>query len=386
MAVGLLLGTVSITSCQKQDAFNEEAATTETVALQSYTLNFGLSDQLGNKELLGARAIFKNLATGETHIVTANGDGTVTADLPQADYEVEISGYIPQLINGRTQNRRVSATQQLSPSFRSSEAQALTLTLSVNPLADFKIEEIYNAASGNGIRDQFFKITNTSNVQVNAAGLVIAEAGLLNTNNRVYTPEIRDTAFAAFALWRVPEGIDYNIYAGESIILANQAQNHTGGLDLTGADFEWYNPGATNDQDNPSVDDMEIIFSYTPNIWVIQQAGNRSYAIGYIPVDNATFLANYKYSPTYLNSAGNPTTVTNTYAFPNSWISDGVNIAPAASWIQNMLGSSIDAGKTGIDNTNYYGKSHQRKKVNGVLQDTNNSSNDFTYGGSTPTL
>jgi hypothetical protein len=76
--------------------------------------------------------------------------------------------------------------------------------------------------------------------------------------------------------------------------------------------------------------------------------------------------------------------VVNTYAFPNSWIADGVNLSPTGNWEWNTLYNTIDLGYTGIDADNgRFGKSVKRKKVGNILQDTNNSTNDFTYGGST---
>ncbi|MDR2284140.1 MAG: DUF4876 domain-containing protein [Sphingobacterium sp.] len=390
-AIGLLLGTMGVTSCQKDIALPEAGdnqAVVKEANLKTYSLNFDLSPEFAGKDLLGARAIFRNTATGETYTVNAQSTTSLTAELPEGAYEAEISGYIKQYVGGKEKNTRVSAIQKVGPSFRSNASTAALLMLSSNPFADLKIEEIYFAGSATSIRDQFFKITNTAAVDVDPSGLVIMEGSFLNTTQRVYTPSIIDTAFAINAIWQVPVGT-VDIAANNGYIsLVNQAQNHTGGLNLSDADFEWYSPGASNDLDNPEVANLEIIFSYTPAIWVIHNRGFRSYAIGKLGTTKADFLQNYKYGPTYPrpgDTAGtNPMVVVNTYAFPNSWIADGVNLSPTGNWEWNTLYNTIDAGYTGINADNgRFGKSVKRKKVGGVLQDTNNSTNDFTYGGST---
>jgi len=389
-AMGLLLSTFAVTSCQKDvdlPLVSGEISELASADLKSYTLSFDVSDEFAGKELLGARAIFKNVATGQRYTVRAQSVTELTAELPEATYEVEISGYIKQLVNGKEKNRRVSVTKQLSPAFRSSSmASPFLLTLSSNPLADLKIEEIYFAGSGTNIRDQFFKITNTALVPVWTDSLVIMEGSFLNTTQRVYTPAIMDTAFAINSIWRVPnEFAELDTMA--SLVLVNQAQNHTGGLNLDNSDYlEWYNPGATNDIDNTGVDNLIKVFCYTPNIWVLHNRGYRSYAIGFLPVSDSTFVSNYAYAPTYPNPVDSTKTmtVTNTFAFPNAWIVDGVNLSPTSEWVWNTLYSTIDDGYTGIDyDNNRFGKSVKRKKVSGVLVDTDDSSNDFTYGGST---
>ncbi|WP_426791210.1 DUF4876 domain-containing protein [Sphingobacterium sp. WOUb80] len=390
-ALGLLVSTMAVTSCQKDVISLEAVDQTEALAkanLKTYNLNFSLSPKLAGKELLGARAIFKNTATGETFTVNAQSTTSLTAELPEGSYEAEISGYIKQNVKGKEKNTRVSAIQKVGPSFRSAANSAALLTLSANPFADLKIEEIYFPGSGTSIRDQFFKITNTAAVNVDPSGLVIMEGSFLNTTQRVYTPSIIDTAFAINAIWQIGDNADPIPRNNGYISLVNQAQDHSGGLDLSGADFEWYSPGAGNDLDNPQVANLEIIFSYTPAIWVLHNRGFRSYAIGYLGTTKADFLQNYKYGPTYPrpgDTAGtNPMVVVNTYAFPNSWIADGVNLSPTGNWEWNTLYNTIDAGYTGIDADNgRFGKSVKRKKVGNILQDTNNSTNDFTYGGST---
>lgn len=388
-AVGLLLGTFAATSCQKDELAPDVSDETTELAetnLKSYSLNFDLSDEFSGKELKGARAIFKNTVTGQTYTINAQSATELTAELPEAAYSVEISGYIEDVVNGKKQNRRVSVNQDVSPTFRSS-VSPLLLTLSLNPFADLKIEEIYFAGSGTNIRDQFFKITNTASVSVLVDGLVITEGSFLNTTQRVYTPAIMDTAFAVFSVWQVPEDEFRYIGPSESLGLVNQAQNHTGGLDLDNDEYyEWFTPGTSTDIDNPLVPNLEIIFSHTDNIWVLHNRGYRSYAIGYLGTTKADFLANYEYAPTYPSPVvGNPPMVVqNTFAFPNAWIADGVNLSPTSNWAWNTLYTTIDAGYTGIDATNArFGKSVKRKVLGTALQDTDNSTNDFTYGGST---
>ncbi len=68
---------------------------------------------------------------------------------------------------------------------------------------------------------------------------------------------------------------------------------------------------------------------------------------------------------------------------------DGVNLGVQEDLGKLALNASVDAGYTGCgvkdSDPDRYGKSALRKRENGKLVDTNNSTNDFTRD-STPTL
>lgn len=396
-AILALALTIGFTACKKQDgaSFDSDIATNQANK-QSYTTSFALSSELAGQTLQAPKAIFKNKATGEQITVLGKeGETSITAQLPQGEYTVEISGYIKGQVNGRTVNRRVSAEQTVQPLFKSTGTQALALTLSTNPYADFKIEEIFFSGTASNVRDQYFRIKNTAGVAVPMDGLVITEGSFVNTTYRAYTPDLYSTDFAVECVYQIPgDGTENLIDEGKSVIIADRGFNfkptNNDSRDLSIADFEWYDNHALDvDYATPN---LNKIFSYTASIWVLQNRGQRSYAIGYLGTTEADFLANYKYAPTYTNSAGGTQTVTNTYRFPLSWIADGVNLLDNASntppssrlWIH----STVDAGFTGIDADNgRFGKSVIRKKdASGNLIDTDNSSNDFVYGGTTPSI
>lgn len=389
---------LSFTACKKESANVDSVDGKQELAVntQAYTANFTLSNTFAGQTLQAPKAVFTNKATKQTFTVTGKeGETSITAQLPQGEYSVEISGYIKGELNGRTVNRRVSAVQNVQPSFRSTAAQAVALTLSTNPYADFKIEEVFFTGTATTVRDQYFRIKNTAGVDVPMDGLVIAEGSFVNTQNRTYTPDVYSTDFAVNAIYQIPTDALYDAAPGQSVIIADRAQDlsatNPASRDLTIANFEWYDNHAA-DVDNPLVPNLHKIFSYTASIWVLHNRGQRSYVIGQLGTTEADFLANYQYAPTYLNSAGNTQTVVNTYRFPLTWVADGINLLDQASSLLSTsklwLHSSVDAGFTGVDdNASRFGLSVIRKKdVSGNLIDTDNSTNDFVYGGTTPSI
>jgi len=77
------------------------------------------------------------------------------------------------------------------------------------------------------------------------------------------------------------------------------------------------------------------------------------------------------------------------YLIKNDWVVDGINLGVAEDLGKLALNASVDAGYTGCGATDgdpdRYGKSALRKRENGKLVDTNNSTDDFVRD-STPSL
>ena len=100
-----------------------------------------------------------------------------------------------------------------------------------------------------------------------------------------------------------------------------------------------------------------------------------------------TYYLNYKYE--LVTSAGTFSQSKKSYVIPNEWIVDAVNLSPSETFQWLTFSQTLDAGytyvaPTGSDVTRF-GKAVRRKVqqiVNGrrVLQDTNNSTDDFEHG------
>ena len=278
---------------------------------------------------------------------------------------------------------------------------------------DVLIEEIFftsNLVASTGKPDkahgdQYVKITNNTKGTLDISGLMLMEAKVNSSLDYHYFDSL--TVLPSYApvqtVYCIPDTLS-TLAAGASIIIANNAQNHkatnSNSFDLSGATFEWYDNSTVasmQDIDNPSVPNLDIWFTYTKSIWILHDRGFQGVAIAMPPVGTTKdeFLANYKWEGQYkFYNANNSTwytmNITNAYKIPNAWVIDAVNLGVPSVWKHNSFNSSLDAGYTScgtIDmDPDRYGKSviRKRNRLN-VLQDTNNSNDDFT-SNATPSL
>lgn len=248
----------------------------------------------------------------------------------------------------------------------------------------FIIKEIYftgmkTPAGGTYNQDQFVEIYNNSDSLLYADGLTLMEAAHLSSN-AIYPYKEYPYDFIAQALYTVPgNGTDHPVKPGGSIVLASLGIDHhkanaNSPVDLSKADFEWFDAG--KDVDVPEVDNLIRAFCYSFTIWVIHSRGYHAIAIMQPNEPIANFVTNYSTNvPT--TSGGTVTRI----KVPNSLIIDGVELGPSGSIGSKALPSSIDVSYTYCNGSDI-GKSVRRKVLkweNGraILQDTNNSASDF---------
>lgn len=268
---------------------------------------------------------------------------------------------------------------------------------------DFVLAEIFFAGTLTDegkqyIGDKYVVIYNNSSKTLYADGLLLVESKLKNTQKFELTPDFRSYAFGADAVYRIPgAGTDYPVLPGGHILLVDNAMDHRGAnpnsFDLSTADFEWYdqstNPSVV-DVDNPAVTNLEKVYCYTLTIWGPNNQGNTSIALARMPqgLSDEDYLVQYKQEYGYVNvtSAGTFNMTATTYLVPNGWVLDAVNLCPSAAYAWTAVSPRLDAGYTyvaalGSDKTRY-GKCVRRKVATvrdgrRVLQDTDNSTNDF---------
>lgn len=385
----ILFGFMSCSDSDKIDPIPSEGNVTITLDTEEFAVTkfeqvlLTGTETNSNKEI---RQEVKNIVGNSFKVELKPGlyqlDMTAKA---QASELVELKGYLHNL---EVANQPVEAT-----------AKMRVVAVSSN----FVIEEIYYTGSTypgttkTYIGDQYFKITNNSDELLYADGLTIAESTFMTTNKYDYTPNLMDKKVAVQAIYKVPgNGKEYPIEAGKSIIIADKAIDHiaeTGiptTFDLSKADFEWYDESSVpsvQDTDNPDVPNLDKIYSYSRSIWIVSQQGNRAYLLLRMGTDTEDFLKNYEESYKYVHPATNKEITSKSYFVPNEWILDAVNLSPKDKYAWLVTDTSLDAGYTqcgeNSKDPNRYGKSVRRKvshineKGRSVLQDTNNSSEDF---------
>ena len=376
-----------------------------------------------------------DISESSQNIIVRANDTKANIEIPEMQkYEI----VIPQsaaswLTKDKTATRTITGNSNfpliLTPnkSGKNREAQVLlknkdtgelidsfTVTQSASTILpkDVLIEEIFY--TGNKIAsigrpdkmhgDQYFKLTNNTRSRLDIGGLMLMEGMINSTMDMHYFDSL--TVLPNYApvqtVYCIPDALS-TLEAGASIIIANNAQNHksinTNSFDLSGADFEWYDNSSASsiqDIDNPLVPNLDIWFTYTQATWTLHDRGFQGYAIAMPPagMTKNEFLANYKWEGQFKfyaaeNSTWYTMNITGAYKVPNDWVIDAVNLGVPSVWKHNSFNSTLDAGYTScgtIDmDPDRYGKSVIRKKVRGRLQDTNNSSDDFTPNA-TPSL
>lgn len=309
---------------------------------------------------------------------------------------------------------------------------------------DLVIKQIYYAGSdtkkGAATRDHFVEIYNNSNQTIYADGLYFA---LLNgattttpsaanapyclpTGQWDYSKSIgmslisgdpnTDYVYADYVVQIPGNGTQYPIEPGKSIIIAQTAINHKQPISNDGKDYTIDNPELTvdlsnvefeaylgdfrksigkdpfaSDIDNPMVPNVAISF------WGIPGAYFGSTDLLFNPQGNDSFIIfkdenfiNYKFFPLPNILTVNATTP-HYIQIPVNKIIDGVdvqNFKPSA-YRPKMLPANIDASTTNV--ANQYNSNSVMRKIKSttsdgriILQDTNNSAEDFIEMKATP--
>lgn len=295
------------------------------------------------------------------------------------------------------------------------------ITMKTARVGEFVIKQIYYGGSdtkkGAVFRDQFIEIYNNSNEVQYADGLLIAQLyGTNVTTVFAYTlptgqfdwsksadmtlgDEANTDYVYASNVFRIPgDGTKYPVQPGKSIVIAQNAVNHKANytdnsgkvvsivnpeltVDLSGADFESFLGTYLGDLyqfdiQNPAVPDLEIAYwANGNNDMILDPSGRQAIAIFNM---NAAELASLK---SYKNPKGDK----NLYLqIPHKALTDGVELTKdlGSGFVPKKLPAQVDGGNTYLTSGSYSSKSVIRKTkttIGGriILQDTNNSTNDF---------
>ena len=326
----------------------------------------------------------------------------------------------------------------------SSKFEPGKINLIQSKTGDLVIKQIYYAGSdtsrGASTRDHFVEIYNNSNQTLYADGLYFAllHGATTNTPSAANAPYClptgqwdwskskgmsvisgnanTDYVYADYVVQIPGNGTQYPIEPGKSIIIAQTAINHKQPLSNDGKDYTIDNPELTvdlsnvefeaylgdfrksigkdpfaSDVDNPMVPNVGISFWGIPGAYfggtdlLFNPQGNDSFII-FKDVD----FINYKFFPM-------PNVVTINASTPHyiqipvSKIIDGVDVQnfKPSNYRPKMLPDNIDASTTSV--SNQFNSNSVMRKIKSttpdgriILQDTNNSAEDFIEMKATP--
>lgn len=404
----ILLCVTAIASCSSNDGSSVDTTPTDMKIM--FQLPDGYADDATLTDL-SITLTDINTQRKTTFNGNAAEDQTITLKaVPGGYYRIDATGKL-NYRNKDLVGKQVDVLAYSEGMILTKEAPMATLKLQVTsqPEADpadiayrgFVLGEIFCAGTANRqgsyyYADKYFVIYNNTDHVLYADSLVIAESDFLTTMKQEYTPDIMPTDMAVSAMYMIPgSGHDVPVQPGGKLLVVDNAVNHTvanpNSWDMTKADYEWYdestNPQFT-DIDNPNVPNLERIYSSTLTLWSPHSQGFKSYALARMHADRKTFLTDYMYDYTYhlVGQTAEADMTGSAYRLPNSWILDAVNMSVPALFKWIVTSPTLDKGYTycadfGWDDSRY-GKSVRRKVkamdgTRAILQDTNNSTDDF---------
>lgn len=327
-----------------------------------------------------------NKSTNQESKGMTDATGVFALTLEEGVYNIEVSGEKERentqqeeqtlLFQGTLLNKSIVGTDQV-----------VTIELELAPVGkEWVIKEVYFTGSKTLAgkpywQDQYIEVYNNSDKVLYADGLTVSEVANLTTGDVNDWGAFLPGRVVVQTIYSIPgDGTSYPVEPGKSVVLANNASNHksenpNSPVDMSEADFEWYDDHAL-DVDVPEVPNLIKHYSYSVSVWMLHNRGYRSYIIFKPDTDMTAFMEKNEVEGV---SASGKTLYR--YAIPSELILDGVELSASGGLKSKALPASVDAGYsycTAAGN----GLVVKRKVLrveNGVaiLQDTNNSSEDF---------
>ena len=350
---------------------------------------------LSGDPAVGFDVTFTNTSSLDETKVQTDAQGIAKAQLEQGVYSISVYGTYKA--NGKEMIYQSNVTSQ-SISLPT-EGNSITLPEVTPELATVSggwvIKEIYFSGTRTQANkayygDQYITLYNNSDQVLYADGLCISQTAqyTTGTSEQTYYSQFLPGAVLADLILQVPgTGKQYPVQPGECFVVANQGLDHTklanSKADMSKADFEWVDEGTSLDVDVPEVPNMKTLYGYSKTINIFSVQGNRSFFIYQPEGDIDAFLNAAKV--TVIMPAG---TSKEMFAIPSNTIIDGVQCAFKNGLKFPSVSSSVDLGFTYVgevegDSGSYSGlvvtRKVKEKAADGryILQDTNNSTNDF---------
>lgn len=372
---GILLSLFLFTSCEQFQEAGKAKEIKSLNAVVKVNLNIGNAPK---PESLNVRLINYEERYEVTTSVSADGSVTIGNIIPgiytiTASAEMSKDGFTYNYSGNVVNIDIVNDNKQVDIEIGASKSGALIL------------KEIFYCGSrtptgGSYFRDQFYEIYNNSEDIQNVKGLCIA---LLNPNTATANLPVwpgDDAADFVYsnAIWQVPSDKDYFLNPGESIIIAQMADNHkktnlnpTSPVDLLSAEFETLVKTTSLISDNPAINMQMAFWPVQSPQWLTSVFGG-AFVI-YIPSEAIN-------PNVYVSPVGR---TDKNYKIRIEEVIDAVELVGNINQVQlKRVPAVLDAGAVTVGGT-YLSKSVARRikttLTDGriIYYDTNNSSDDF---------
>ncbi len=326
------------------------------------------------------RIDFRNRYTNELHQFAIKGS-QLEVELPQGLYNINV-------VNQDQEPKNIYQGGVDDVSIIGSEVNLKVKVFGAYFSDSWLISELHYTANEteHGLpyfQDGYIELHNNTDHLLYADGLCFSRAYML-TNEEYNIWKGHKGVVVPFFIEQVPgNGVQYPVPAGGKLLIAISAINHhlvnpASRYDLSKADFEMYSENSLSGIDNPDVPNMNLHYieiSYSPMLMSPCEA----YFIFKPP--HGEKLSDYLKGKEVAERENNGEFVYS-YGIPEQDIIDAVHIGETKDIMtQSIFPAYIDAGFTYCTIGKYNFTS--RRKVlrmdgkRAVLQDTNNSTNDF---------
>ena len=395
--IAAVAATLLIASCSKMmnEALDAEIVQKVTVAytidIKNFTAPDGSPATAPTEWFQNLEVVFNNFSEGIETLVEVDNNGVAMAEVIPGIYNITVrstqkydgKSYI---LNGLAQN--VALTENVTTA---NDKYAISIQpLLGSPLC---IREMYYAGSPGGyFRDQFYEIYNNGEEVVYLDHICLAH--LVPEYPTASLPEWPaedgvDKYAYAVTLWQIQgDGDDYPLQPGESVVLAQEAADHTqietwAGFGLINTTMvEWECWSGNEQRVNDEVPNLPYVFwsGYINKMQWMTSVDGSAMAL-YQPGQNLEFGSDYwQLGVTTQHKVGSSQQYVR---IPVGDIYDAVECIPTSEDLDmKRIPGILDSGAATVDGY-YNGKSVSRKVVDyredgtPIFQDTNNSTADF---------
>ena len=362
-----------------------------TIDIKDFTAPDGSAATAPADWFQNLEVVFNNFSEGIETLVPVGSNGVAMAEVIPGIYNITVrstqkydgKSYI---LNGLAQN--VALTENVTTA---NDKYAISIQpLLGSPLC---IREIYYAGSPGGyFRDQFYEIYNNGEEVVYLDHICLAH--LVPEYPTASLPEWPaedgvDKYAYAVTLWQIQgDGDDYPLQPGESVVLAQEAADHTqietwAGFGLINTTkVEWECWSGNEQRINEEVPNLPYVFwsGYINKMQWMTSVDGSAMAL-YQPGQNLEYGSSYwQKGVTTQNKVGSSQQYVR---IPVGDIYDAVECIPTSEDLDmKRIPGILDSGAATVDGY-YNGKSVSRKVVDyredgtPIFQDTNNSTADF---------
>lgn len=353
--------------------------------------------EVPERKRAGHKVELQDLISQEVRVVKTDSQGVADfGQLRQGEYSVSLRSSVSEA-SGVWSHELLGA----APSVKLYRDNTLILPCRLgNRFSNLVIKEFYYAAcmskkTGKAYqRDQYFEIYNNSADTVYVDGVGFATTKTQTNLEREHFGQflkefIGGPTIPIDMLFQIPgSGREHPLLPGKTVLIAELPINHRrdapySPVDLSGADWEMYDVSKVvthSDEDVPEVPNLRKLYCYTWSFTVFSGYGQNPLFLVYTG-DKDMLQVMTENELTYVVPSG---ATRKAYSIPNEYVLDAVQTGNQDGRIRCMVfPTSLDAGytycpvKLGVC---------IRRKVAGkdsdryILQDTNNSTDDFLVG------